>query len=263
MGAGDVLHLGQGFGADRVGHQVAEGVGAAFAGLVGDAGGVQRAVEDGGRAAFVPFQVRVPAGHRQPVEFPHGGADDDFDEEVQVPHHLFDDGDLLGVFLSKVGFLRLDGVEEFGNDGGHAAEMTGAHGSLEEFGQRFHFDPGLKAGRVHLLLRGCPDHISAFVTEFGQITFQIAGVGGQVLGGTKLGGVDEDAGNDGFTFPAGDVDEGEMPRMEVAHGGDEAEGFGEFCEGSAEGREGGEGLHGSIQWSVFRVQGQYTATGLV
>jgi hypothetical protein len=52
------------------------------------------------------------------------------------------------------------------------------------------------------------------------------------------------------------MDEGEMSLMEVTHGWDEAEWFGEGREGGAEGREGSNGLHGkcpvvSFQCSVY------------
>lgn len=251
MGTGDVLHFGEGFSAEGVSHEVAEGVCTAFAGFVGGFGGVERAVEYGGGAAFVPFQVGVSAGHGEAVELAHRRADDDFDRVAQIPHHLFDDGHLLGVFLAEVRFLRLDGVEQFGDDGRHPTEVAGAHGPFEELGQLFDLHPGLEAGGIHLFLRGRPDDIGALVAEFRQVAFHIAGVGGQVFVGAKLGGVDENRGGNGFTGHAGGVDEGEVSLMEGAHRRDEAERFGEWGEGSAEGEQGGEGLHGLILLCSF------------
>ena len=51
-----------------------------------------------------------------------------------------------------------------------------------------------------------------------------AGVGVEVFVGAELGGVDEVGDDDEVGVLAGDADEGEVSFVEVAHGGDEADG---------------------------------------
>ena len=67
---------------------------------------------------------------------------DDSDGDMQVAHHATNHRELLKVLASEDGDIRLRGVEEHGDDGGHAAEVPGAEFAAELGGDALDVDPG-------------------------------------------------------------------------------------------------------------------------
>jgi hypothetical protein len=65
--------------------------------------------------------------------------------------HAADHAELLGVFLAEVRSMRADDSEEAGDNGGHAAKVTGAMGTFKAFCDwALHLHPVIEAGRVDL-----------------------------------------------------------------------------------------------------------------
>ena len=196
--------------------------GVAFAAVHRVLGGAQGLRERHGALAVGAFEVAVAAGQGQAVVLAHGGADLDADGDVEVAHELPDDGDLLGVLLAEVGHVGPDHVEELGHDGGDPVEVLGAaRGAFERLGEPCDAHVGGEAGRVHLLGRGGEEHVDAEGGGLGGVGRLVAGVGGEVLAGAELGRVDEERDHDDVGVGAGAAHEGQVARVERAHGGHE------------------------------------------
>jgi hypothetical protein len=70
--------------------------------------------------------------------------------------------------------------------------------------------------------RGKED-IHALLFAQGAIGLERARIGGEILVGAELGGVDEEGDDDDIGVPPGDADQGEVALVQVAHGGHEAD----------------------------------------
>jgi len=198
----------------------------------GDAEGAR---EDEGAFALAGGEVAVAGAEGKAVLFTNDGADDERDGEVEVADDLAEDGDLGGVLLAEVGAVGRDDVEEAGDDGGDAAEVAGARGSVEAGGDGAGVDEGRIAGRIHGCGGGSEEEVDAGGFQFGAVFVEGARVGGEVFGGTELGGVDEDGDGDGVVLGEGCRDEREMAGVERAHGGNETEGVFGVAQGATGG----------------------------
>ena len=94
-------------------------------------------------------------------------------------------------------------------------------------------------GSVHLLRRGSEDQAYTGGFEHAEVAVEVSGVGGEVLAGAELGGVDEDGGGHDVILGGGPLDEGHVAAVKVAHGRDQAEGAGGRGSGCSEGGDGG------------------------
>ena len=202
-----------------------EGVGAAFAGGEEAFGGVEGAAEAGGLGALGGGEILVAGGHGEAVGFAAGGSGNDFDGEEEVADHAADDAELLGVFFAEDGEVGEDGVEELGDDGADAVEMAGAGGAAEGAGEGGFGDGDAGALGIHVWDGGEENEIDAFKFAEGAVGVEGAGIGGEILVGAELGGVDEDGDDHDVGAILRDADEGEVAIVEVAHGGDEADAF--------------------------------------
>ena len=79
-------------------------------------------------------EIGVARGDGEAVGFADGGAGDDFNGEIEVGDHASDDNGLLGVFLAEAGEVGLDDVEELGDDGADAPEVSRPGGAAEDAG---------------------------------------------------------------------------------------------------------------------------------
>ena len=145
-------------------------------------------------------QVDVTAADGEAVGLTDGGDADDFEGEVEVPGHASDDDKLLGVLLAEVGPIGLDDVEELGNDGGDADEVTGPRRAFVEVGDGAGVDPGVGAGAVHLVGGGGEDEADTCLFEHAEVAVAVAGVGCEVFVGAELGGVDKYGGGYGVVL---------------------------------------------------------------
>ena len=206
--------------------------------------------EGKGFAALIGGQIAVARAQGKAVRVADCGADGDFDGKVEVAGHGAEDGDLGGVLLAEEGAVRLEDVEELGDDGADAAEVAGAGLAVEAVAQVAWIDESAQAARgVHLRGHRSEDQVYAFFFEEVEVGVERAGVAGEVFIGAELGGVDEDGGGYVGAGLAGGADEAEVALVESAHSGDEAQrclrGSAESTEGGAGFGDGGEELHAS------------------
>ena len=110
----------------------------------------------------------------------------------QVPRHLPDDHDLLGVLLAEVGAVGADQAEEDRDDGGDAVEVARACRALERLGDGPDRHGRVEARRVDLLDRRREDDVDALGLadrEVARLVARVARVVGRLV---ELARVDED-----------------------------------------------------------------------
>jgi hypothetical protein len=106
----------------------------ALAGLHTLADPHQLAVEPRRLGPLGGAQVAVARRQREAVGGADGFTGDDLDGQRQLAHHVGEHHQLLVVLLAEQGHLGLDDVEQLQHHRGHAAEMAGPHGALEDVG---------------------------------------------------------------------------------------------------------------------------------
>jgi hypothetical protein len=94
--------------------------------------------------------------------------------------------------------------------------------AAEILGEMFHRHPRLESGRVHLLNIRSKDRIYPELTAELKILFQIAGILVKVLAWAELGRVNKYAHHYLIGPPQGLLYEGQMPPVQVTHGGHKA-----------------------------------------
>src|SRR5690349_854109 len=95
------------------------------------AGGLERAMQDGGGGALVFGEICVAGGESEAVWLADNWAYDNFRVEIQVARHLRNDAHLLRVFAAEISVMGLDDFEQFHDDGGYAAKVAGARAAFE------------------------------------------------------------------------------------------------------------------------------------
>ena len=169
IGEGDIFHLAQRLGREDIEDGGAQAIGRALARIPAPPGMVEGAPNDGGGAALGGIQVDVAGAHGEAVGFADDGAGDDFDAQVQVPHHRLDDAQLLRVLSPEIGARGRRRVEQLEHNGGDAAEVAGAGGAFQAGGDALDVDVGDVARRIHV--NGCRqvDRIHASFAEEAQV----------------------------------------------------------------------------------------------
>ncbi len=117
--------------------------------------------------------------------------------------HPLDDGGLLPVLLSEHGQVRPDDLEELGDDGADAVEVPRAERSAELLAQALHVHDRGVALRVDVGGLGHEDDVGAGLFQQGDVAFEVSRVSVEVLAGTELRGVHEDADHDAVGELAG------------------------------------------------------------
>ena len=106
------------------------------------------------RESCVPLlggQERIARRERESVGVSNGRQDAELDLESEVADHRPDHLCLLRVLLPEVGPSGTNDREQLEDDRRHAAEVAGTKASLEDRAELGDVDPGLEAGRVHLV----------------------------------------------------------------------------------------------------------------
>ena len=183
----------------------------------------ERAWEGERRRPFGRGEVGVPGGQSEAVRIADRGEDADLEPEVEVAHHLRDDGDLLRVLLAEVGPCGSHDVEELEADGGHAAEVSGPVLAFEQSRKLFDLYPGLVARGIELLRRGSEQQVDTFLLGHARIALLVAWVAPEILAGAELRRVDEEADDDDLVLCPGGAEERQVPLVERAHRGNEAD----------------------------------------
>ena len=129
-------------------------------------------------------------------------------------------------------------------------KWSGAEASFEDRAELGDVDPGLEAGRVHLLRRGREDDVDARLLGELEVTRLVAGVAAEIHGRRELGGVHEEAHDGGVALGARGGEQREVAGVQRAHRGDEADGAGAARrERGAHVRDRPGDLHRSLQTS--------------
>ncbi len=185
--------------------------------------GGREAPGDGERGrALHGREVGVARRERQAVGLAHGAQADDLDGEEQVAGHAGDHLELLVVLPAEDRHRRPREREELGDHGGHALEVPGAVASTE--GRRAGADAHarLLAGRVHGVGRGREDGGGAGARARLGVGRQRARIAGKVFVGAELSGVDEDRDDHEGRVAERLRHQGDVARVEGAHGGHQA-----------------------------------------
>ena len=188
----------------------------------------------GGLGAFFGAHVAIAAAHGEAVRFAHGFDAVKHDIEVEIAHETADDGELLIVFFAEDGVVALHEIEELGDDGADAFEVTGAAGTAEELREAGLEECDAAIRGIKLLgLRG-EDHVRAVVTAEAEVLDEGAGVFAEIFAGAELQWIDEDADGD-IAVLAGDLargaDERGVTLVQSAHGGNQ-DAAGAFVDGA-------------------------------
>src|SRR6266481_4587875 len=145
-------------------------------------------------------EICVARTHRQTIRFACDGADCDSHGHIKVTHHAFDDGTLGSVLLSEVGDIRLDDVEEFADDGGATAKVSGAKAATETLAQTTYFDKCSRTIWIHLIYSGSEEQVHTFLLQHGSITFERARILRVILIRPELSGVYKDGSRYNIAF---------------------------------------------------------------
>ena len=78
--------------------------------------GQQAAINNRRLPALTRIEISISARQCQSVRLADGRTRDDFDRHVQIVYESPNNGELLGIFLAEVGPIRLNDVEQFGDD---------------------------------------------------------------------------------------------------------------------------------------------------
>jgi len=171
-------------------------------------------------AALLGTQILVARAHGEAVGLAHRRPRHDVDGEGEVADQVADHLQLLVVLASEQGNIRPHQVEQTRHHAGHAIEMTGARGTLQNIGQTGHADAHrrLDPERVHRLDPGQEQQIATGPGQALGIGLGGARVAGKVLVRAELGRVDEHTGHHPVGVAAGQFDERMVTRVQVAHG---------------------------------------------
>jgi hypothetical protein len=138
---------------------------------------------------------------------------------------MADHSELLVVLAPEHGDIRLHLVEQPRDHGGHAIEMAGAMGALQRVGhaRHAHLDRAVGAIRIHGFDRGQPQHVATGLLQATGIGSGRARISAEILVRPELGRIHEHAGDHPVGMLARQPHQRMMPRMQVAHGGHEAD----------------------------------------
>ncbi len=158
----------------------------------------------------------------------------DLDGERQVGGHPGDHRQLLGVLLAEIGGRRLEPGKQLRHHGGDALEVAGTVRSLHGLRQGVDRHPGGIARRIHRVVVRGEDDIGAGLLCQGQVAIEVSRVSGQIGGFTELEAVHVEAHQHHIAALPGSLDQGQMPFVEEAHGGHEADAAGPEAPGFVE-----------------------------
>jgi len=179
----------------------------------------QRSGEGPGPEAILGGKVDVATAQSQPVRLPYQGAPHHFHGDVQVPDHAANDLELLKVLFAEVGPLGLDDVKELEHHGTDPPEVPRPRRAAQVGAKPGFFHEGGGVGGVHGRGVGGEDQVGFQTLQKVLVPDQIPGVGGQVLPGAELEGVDEDGYHRRGVFSSAAPHQGQVPFVEKSHGG--------------------------------------------
>jgi len=145
---------------------------------------------------------------------------------TQIFHHASNDQQLLVVFFTKHGHIRIHQVEQASHDRDHAVKVPGAkpafqHASKIRCGAKH--DRVFKAERVNRLHVRSKKQVTTRLRQSNPVCFQRPGITFNILTFAKLGGIHIDTAYYLVGLIPGCFDQGQVARMEVAHRGNQSD----------------------------------------
>ena len=211
---------------DGLHHDVAKFRDSPFAGKIGGLRLLQALVNTKGALLFVDGEVFVAARERQTGSLAHDRHTMDFDIEVQVLHHAFDEEHLLVILLAKIGMVRPGNEEKLGDDGQNTAEMSRAvSAAVQAFEGLVAYHGKRVTGRIHLLHARCKDKVGS--QGFGEfrVGLEALGVLVQILVLAELDRIQKYTDNRNITILHRFPDKRCVTFVQSAHRGDETDCF--------------------------------------
>jgi hypothetical protein len=163
-------------------------------------------------------QEGVARRQREAVRIANGRQHAELDLEREVADQRADHLGLLRILLPEVRAAGAHDREELEHDRRHAAEVTGPEPPFEDRAELGDVDPGLEAGRVHLIGARCEDDVDAFLLRELEVALLVARVAGEVAALGELSRVDEQAHDDGLVLGPRGPEEREVAAVQRTHG---------------------------------------------
>src|SRR6185312_368174 len=160
---------------------------------------------------------------RKTIRLAHRRRADNLDGQAEVRDHVPNDRELLKILLAKYREIRLHDVEELGDYRAHAVEVTGTEFAVEQPRELRHHDSRAAAGafRVHLGDVRHEHEIAARRGEHSLVLLRRPRIVREIFVRSELHRIHEDAGDEAIAPLARELDETDVPRMQVTHGGHE------------------------------------------
>ena len=191
-----------------------------FAGAHGVHDAAQDAGQQQGLFPLCRSQVAIAAGERQACLVTLGFTADHVDRQSELLDHIADHHQLLVVLFAEQGGTRLGDCQQLHDHRTHPDEKAGAEVAFQnicQLSRRVHLE--CLRLRVKLALFGGKHNIATRSFQVLAICFQGPGVGVEILVRCKLQPVHKDGGNRHVAQRLGLAHQGQVPGMQVAHGG--------------------------------------------
>ena len=199
-------------------------------------------VKGGGYGALLGGKIGVARRYGEPVGGPRRGDALDPHPQVQIDGHAADDDQLLVVFLAEKGGVGGRLGEQLDDHGGDPVEMARPGGTAQDIGKTRDRNSGGEPVGVDLVRRGCVEKVHPRRAGECGIGGLVPGIGGEILIGAELRGVDEEADDHPVVCLSRGRHERPMALVQGTHG-----------------RHQGDGLPGLAPVGHPRAQGRHAA----
>ena len=169
------------------------------------------------RGALGFVQIDVAGRQSQPVLLANRRHAVNLDPEIEIAGEPPDDLELLEVLFAEPRGVGAHHVEQLGDHGGHALEMPWPERAAQPFGEAPHSNLGRKTLGVNALAGRSEQEVAAGFRDQPGIPRFVARIGGEVLAGHELLGVDEQARHHPVGPRGGGPDQREVAVMDGAH----------------------------------------------
>jgi len=116
---------------------------------------------------------------------------------------MLDQHHLLIILLAEIGRMRLDDIEELGDDSGNTGKMSRTDLALKLPADVRHIDNRQHRARIHVRHLGREQKVDAGILEKRRIPLEIARITRQILVGAELQRIDENRHHGHVVFSLG------------------------------------------------------------
>ena len=132
---------------------------------------------------------------------------------------------MLVIFFSEYGKVGAYDVEQLGHHRGDSDKKYRPMDAAKVIRQAIETDPGFKPIGVQCGFVGGKHDVHLLAAAHFQVPLEITGIGVEVLRVTELNRVDEDTYNQNVRHSLAGLHQGNMPIVEIAHGGNKGDAF--------------------------------------